>query len=182
LSTGPVTTPTAGSAATAFVGFFYNQLFFSKGNIFQHFNCFPGIFIFRHFYKAKTAAFARGFVNGNLGRRRLPKFFKDFHQLRIIHVIREACNKKFHTKIYGLKIRTYAGQDGFKKVFSFSGKWSHAIKNVSSQRLSWQAITLAIFYKVEQQPKPVVIYAHGLNCFKDWATLIWCHTSCRGRI
>jgi uncharacterized protein len=42
------------------------------------------------------------------------------------------------------------------------------IKNIELEGAAGRPIALDLFYKEDGTPKPVVIYAHGFNGFKDW--------------
>ena len=44
----------------------------------------------------------------------------------------------------------------------------HSIKNILLTRADHKPRALDIFFKNDLEPKPVVIYAHGFNGFKDW--------------
>ena len=44
----------------------------------------------------------------------------------------------------------------------------HTIKNILITGTGNRQITLDIFFEKEKEQKPVVIYAHGFNGFKDW--------------
>ena len=42
------------------------------------------------------------------------------------------------------------------------------IKNIIVKGAEEKPMTLDLFYNEDGKPKPVVIYAHGFNGFKDW--------------
>jgi predicted alpha/beta-fold hydrolase len=44
----------------------------------------------------------------------------------------------------------------------------HIFKNILLPGSAGKPITLDIFFEEEQHQKPVVIYVHGFNGFKDW--------------
>jgi predicted dienelactone hydrolase len=44
-----------------------------------------------------------------------------------------------------------------------------ASKNIVIAGAEGKPIACDIFYRYDQEPKPVIIYAHGFNGFKDWA-------------
>src|SRR5207248_9946402 len=77
----------------------------TKGNVFQMFNSIQSILFVLHFNKAKATALARFSVNGNFCRNKRTKFFKNLDQFIIIHIVREAGNKKFHKKNLEIKYK-----------------------------------------------------------------------------
>ena len=98
--TATIATATAGTTpGSALVGFFNDQLLFTKSYIFQVLDGVATIGLVLHFHKTKSPAFAGFFIEGYFGRNNRTKLFEDFYQFIIVQIIRQTGHKEFHTDI-----------------------------------------------------------------------------------
>ncbi len=67
------------AAAMIFFGFFHDQLFFAKGNVFEVLNGIQCVLFVLHFHKTKPTAFAGFSIQRHFSGNQGTKFFKNLH-------------------------------------------------------------------------------------------------------